>query len=100
MTKNNAVINVMVNPVDISLEEYTFTLQNSKGTNTYLELGKPVQNVTPKALTRAESTPNIGLYDLSVKIKDGLNYLQNCRRQFMLWLQRMLGIRQLCPLMM
>ena len=73
LTSNNAVINVMVNPVDISLEEYTFTLQNSKGTNTYLELGKPVQNVTPKALTRAESTPNIGLYDLSVKIKDGLN---------------------------
>lgn len=73
LTSNNAVINVMVNPVDISLEEYTFTLQNSKGTNTYLELGKPVQNVTPKALTRAENTPNIGIYDLSVKIKDGLS---------------------------
>lgn len=38
LTSNNAVINVMVNPVDISLEEYTFTLQNSKGTNTYLDL--------------------------------------------------------------
>ena len=73
LTSNNAVINVMVNPVDISLEEYTFTLQNSKGTNTYLELGKPVQNVTLTALTRAENTPNIGIYDLSVKIKDGLS---------------------------
>ena len=63
-TSSDAVINAMVNPVDIDLSQYTITLEDSHGNTCYV-LSSPEQNMSAKPLTRAEQW-NKGIYNLAV----------------------------------
>lgn len=64
-TSSDAVINAMVNPVDIDIEQYTVTLEDSHG-NTCFVLSSPAKNMSSEPLkTRAEQW-NKGIYDFAI----------------------------------
>ena len=64
-TSSDAIINAMVNPVDIDIEQYTVTLEDSHG-NTCFVLSSPAKNMSSEPLkTRAEQW-NKGIYDFAI----------------------------------
>ncbi|MBD3587781.1 hypothetical protein [Bacteroides sp. GM023] len=67
-TSSDAVINTMVNPVDIDIEQYTVTLEDSHG-NTCFVLSSPAKNMSSDPLknptTRAEQW-NKGIYNFAI----------------------------------
>ena len=66
-TSSDAVINAMINPVDIDIEQYTITLEDSHG-NTCFVLSSPAKNMSSEPLKQATRTEqwNKGIYDLAI----------------------------------
>ena len=73
LTSSNAVINAMVNPVDIDLDQYTITLEDSHG-NAVFALSPAEKNMSAKPLTRAEEEKkwNKGIYNMTVSFAKGV----------------------------
>lgn len=64
-----------VNPLDADATKYNFYLRDSKGQSAF-EISSVEQNKTKDAIvTRAaeEATANEGFYNMSIKLKDGIN---------------------------
>ena len=73
LTSSSAVINAMVNPVDIDLDQYTITLEDSHG-NAVFALSPAEKNMSAKPLTRAEEEQkwNKGIYNMNVSFAKGV----------------------------
>ena len=73
LTSSSAVINAMVNPVDIDLDQYTITLEDSHG-NAVFALSPAEKNMSAKPLTRAEEEKkwNKGIYNMTVSFAKGV----------------------------
>lgn len=73
LTSKGATINALINPVDLDLSAYSLDLTDSKG-NTNYTIAEVAQNISEKPLTRADKTPNKGVFDLSIAVADGVAY--------------------------
>ena len=82
LTSARSVITALVNPTIADASLYNFYLTDSKGNSKFV-IENPVQpNMSEAPITRAEATPNKGLYDMTVKLVDNItsadiDYLTN-----------------------
>lgn len=60
-----------VNPLKANASLYKFNLVNTKG-ETKFKVAEATQNISEKPLTRAEQTPNIGLWNLALEVPAGV----------------------------
>ncbi|MEY8685071.1 collagen-like protein [Bacteroides sp. AN502(2024)] len=76
LSARGSVIHALINPVNLKLDDirsYEIGLIDSKG-NTNFVIAAIDANTSEKALTRAEeSTVNKGIYDLTLKFKEGVD---------------------------
>ncbi|MEB3373580.1 hypothetical protein SFC43_10585 [Bacteroides sp. CR5/BHMF/2] len=75
LSARGSVIYAMINPVNLELKDiqsYEIGLTDSKG-NTNFVVSAIDANMSETALTRAESTANKGLYNLTIKFAEGVD---------------------------
>lgn len=73
LTSKGTTINALINPVDLDLSAYSLNLTDSKG-NTNYTIAEVTQNMSEEPLTRANETPNKGVFDLRIAVADGIAY--------------------------
>lgn len=74
LSARGSMIHAMINPVNLelkSIQSYEIGLTDSKG-NTNFVIATIDANTSEAALTRAESTVNKGIYDLTLKFAEGV----------------------------
>lgn len=75
LSARGSMIHAMINPVNLKLEDiqsYEIGLTDSKG-NTNFVIATIDANTSEVALTRAESTVNKGIYDLTLEFAEGVD---------------------------